>query len=53
MKKADLTDAKDIYRKKKVANKKFNYHLKKITINYQANFIHKDADDALDRVVNF
>ncbi len=23
------------------------------TINYQANFIHKDADDALDSVVNF
>jgi len=23
------------------------------TINYQANFIHKDADDALDKVVNF
>lgn len=96
MKKADLSDAKDIYRKKKVANKKFNDHLKKIakragiqkkvtmhiarhsfgniagdnihplmlqklyrhtdlktTINYQANFIHKDADDALDSVVNF
>jgi site-specific recombinase XerD len=96
MKKADLTNAKDIYRKKKVANKKFNDHLKKITkragiqkkvtmhiarhsfgniaadnihplmlqklyrhtdlkttINYQANFIHKDADDALDSVVNF
>lgn len=96
MKKANLTDAKDIYRKKKVANKKFNDHLKKIakradiqkkvtmhiarhsfgniaadnihplmlqklyrhtdlktTINYQANFIHKDADDALDSVINF
>lgn len=96
MKKADLSDAKDIYRKKKVANKKFNDHLKKIakragiqkkvtmhiarhsfgniagdnihplmlqklyrhtdlktTINYQANFIHKDADDALDSVINF
>ena len=25
----------------------------KTTINYQANFIHKDADDALDAVVNF
>jgi len=25
----------------------------KTTINYQANFIHKDADDALDSVVNF
>jgi integrase len=23
------------------------------TINYQANFIHKDADDALDKVINF
>lgn len=96
MKKADLSDAKDIYRKKKVANKKFNDHLKKIakragiqkkvtmhiarhsfgniagdnihplmlqklyrhtdlktTINYQANFIHKEADEALDSVVNF
>jgi len=96
MKKADLTDAKDIYRKKKVANKKFNDHLKKIakragiqkkvtmhiarhsfgniagdnihplmlqklyrhsdlktTINYQSNFIHRDADNALDEVINF
>ena len=95
MKKADLTDAKDIYRKKKVANKKFNDHLKKIakragiqkkvtmhiarhsfgniagdnihplmlqklyrhsdlktTINYQSNFIHRDADNALDEVIN-
>jgi len=25
----------------------------KTTINYQANFIHKEADDALDRVLNF
>jgi integrase len=25
----------------------------KTTLNYQANFIHKDADDALDRVINF
>lgn len=25
----------------------------KTTINYQANFIHKDADDALDAVINF
>ncbi|WP_299217557.1 tyrosine-type recombinase/integrase [uncultured Aquimarina sp.] len=25
----------------------------KTTLNYQANFIHKDADDALDSVVNF
>ena len=23
------------------------------TINYQANFIHKDADEALDSVINF
>ena len=25
----------------------------KTTLNYQANFIHKEADDALDSVVNF
>ena len=25
----------------------------KTTINYQANFIHKEADEALDSVVNF
>ncbi|MFB9053081.1 tyrosine-type recombinase/integrase [Formosa undariae] len=25
----------------------------KTTLNYQANFIHKDADDALDSVINF
>jgi len=25
----------------------------KTTLNYQANFIHKDADDALDMVINF
>lgn len=25
----------------------------KTTINYQANFIHKDADEALDSVINF
>ncbi len=25
----------------------------KTTINYQANFIHKEADDALDAVINF
>ena len=25
----------------------------KTTINYQANFIHKEADDALDSVINF
>lgn len=96
MEKADLTDAKYIYRKKKVANKKFNDYLKKIAkkvgvqkkltmhiarhsfgniaadnirplmlqklyrhtdlktiINYQSNFIHRDTDKALDRVVNF
>ena len=96
MKKADLTDAKDIHRKIKVATKKFNDNLKRIalrngihkkltmhiarhtfghisedkipiktlqklyrhssittTINYQSNFIHKDADDALDSVINF
>ncbi|ORL44011.1 phage integrase [Zunongwangia atlantica 22II14-10F7] len=23
------------------------------TLNYQANFIHRDADDALDEVINF
>ena len=25
----------------------------KTTIGYQANFIHKDVDDALERVINF
>lgn len=25
----------------------------KTTINYQANFIHRDADDTLDSVINF
>ena len=25
----------------------------KTTLNYQANFIHKDADEALDKVINF
>lgn len=25
----------------------------KTTLNYQANFIHKEADEALDSVVNF
>lgn len=96
MKKADLSDAMDIYRKKKVANKKFNTHLNKLakkagikkkitmhiarhsfgniaadsihpqmlqklyrhtdlktTINYQANFIYKDVDEALKNVINF
>lgn len=96
MRKADLTNAKDIYNKKKTATKKFNDNLKSImkkaginkkvtmhiarhsfgniagdsihplmlqklyrhsdlktTINYQANFIHKEADEALNRVLNF
>ena len=96
MKKADFSNAKDVYNKIKVATSKFNKNLKSITkkaginkkvtmhiarhsfgniagdsihplmlqklyrhsdlkttINYQANFIHKDADDALDRVINF
>ncbi|TDN93417.1 hypothetical protein DET49_104148 [Salegentibacter sp. 24] len=25
----------------------------KTTLNYKANFIHKEADDALDSVINF
>ena len=25
----------------------------KTTLNYQANFIHRDADDVLDKVINF
>ena len=89
MKKADLTDAKDIYRKKKdhlkkIAKragiqKKVTMHIArhsfgniagdnihplmlqklyrhsdlKTTINYQSNFIHRDADNALDEVINF
>lgn len=96
MRKADLTNAKDIYNKTKTATKKLNDNLKSImkkaginkkvtmhiarhsfgniagdsihplmlqklyrhsdlktTINYQANFIHKEADDALNRVINF
>lgn len=96
MKKADLTNAKDVYNKIKVATSKFNKHLKnltkkaginkkvtmhiarhsfgniagdsihplmlqklyrhsdlKTTISYQANFIHKAADDALESVINF
>ena len=96
MKKADLSNPKDIYNKIKVATSKFNTNLKviakkngiqkkvtmhiarhsfgniagdaihplmlqklyrhsdlKTTINYQANFIHKEADDALDSVINF
>ncbi len=96
LKKADHTNAKDVFNKLKTANRKFNTHLKSIakkagiskkitmhiarhsfgniagdtihplmlqklyrhsdlktTLTYQANFIHKDADDALDSVVNF
>ena len=96
LKKANLKDSKDVFRKMKTGNKKFNYYLKSIakkaeiekkltmhiarhsfgniasdaihplmlqklyrhsdlktTLNYQANFIHKDADDALDSVINF
>ncbi len=96
MKKADLSNAKDVYNKTRTANYKFNRHLKtltkktkitkkvtmhiarhsfgniagdsihplmlqklyrhtdlKTTINYQANFIHKAADEALDSVINF
>ncbi|TVZ26710.1 site-specific recombinase XerD [Gillisia sp. Hel_I_86] len=96
MKKADFSEAKDVYNKIKVATSKFNKNLKSIvkkaginkkvtmhiarhsfgniagdsihplmlqklyrhsdlktTINYQANFIHKEADEALDSVVNF
>ena len=96
MKKADFSNAKDVYNKIKVATSKFNKNLQSIvkeaginkrvtmhiarhsfgniagdsihplmlqklyrhsdlktTINYQANFIHKDADDALDSVINF
>jgi len=96
LKKANLKDSKDVFRKMKTGNKKFNYYLKSIakkaeiekkltmhiarhsfgniasdaihplmlqklyrhsdlktTLNYQANFIYKDADDALDSVINF
>ncbi|MEM6813790.1 MAG: site-specific integrase [Bacteroidota bacterium] len=96
MRKADFTNAKDVFNKTKTATKKFNDNLKKIakrigiqkkltmhiarhsfgnisgdkihplmlqklyrhsdlktTINYQANFIHKAADEALDSVINF
>jgi integrase len=96
LKKADFTNPKDVFNKIKTANRKFNTHLKSIslkagihkkltmhiarhsfgniagdtlhplmlqklyrhsdlktTLNYQANFIHKEADDALDSVVNF
>lgn len=96
MKKADLTNAKDVYNKTKTATKKLNDNLKKIarkagiqkkvtmhiarhsfgniagdkihprmlqklyrhsdlktTLNYQSNFIHQEADDALESVINF
>ncbi|QCX40265.1 recombinase [Aureibaculum algae] len=96
MRKADLTNARDVYNKTKTATKKFNKNLKsvmkkagiskkvtmhiarhtfgniagdsihplmlqklyrhsdlKTTINYQSNFIHKEADEALNRVLNF
>ena len=96
MKKADLTNAKDVYNKTKTATKKLNHSLKKIakkvgiqkkvtmhiarhsfgniaadkihprmlqklyrhsdlktTLIYQANFIHQEADDALEEVINF
>jgi integrase len=96
LKKANAEDPKDVYVKIKTANKKLNYHLKKMaekaginkpltmhiarhsfghvagdtihplklqklyrhsdlktTLNYQANFIHADVDEALDKVVNF
>ena len=96
LKKANLSDPKDVYNKIKAATKKFNKNLKSIakkaetqkkltmhiarhsfgniagdaihplmlqklyrhsdlktTLNYQANFIHKEADEALDSVVNF
>lgn len=94
LKKANLKDPKDVFRKIKTANKKFNYYLKSIaeksgidkkltmhiarhsfgniagdtihpimlqklyrhsdlktTINYQANFMHKEADEALENVI--
>lgn len=96
MRNADLSNAKDVYNKKKTATKKLNDNLKSImkkaginkkvtmhiarhsfgniagdsihplmlqklyrhsdlktTINYQANFIHKEADDALNKVIGF
>ena len=96
MKKADLSNPKDIYNKIKVATSKFNTNLKVIakkngiqkkvtmhiarhsfgniagdaihplmlqklyrhssittTVAYQASFMKKDADDALDKVINF
>ena len=96
MKKANFTNARDVFNKTKTATKKFNDNLKRIarkvgiqkkltmhiarhsfgniagdsihplmlqklyrhsdlktTINYQANFIHKAADEALSRVLDF
>jgi len=96
MKKANFTDAKDVYAKTKTANWNFNKHLlgiankagiiKKVTMHiarhsfgniagdqipiqmlqklyrhssitttmsYQANFISRETDKALDKVVNF
>ncbi|WP_323053955.1 tyrosine-type recombinase/integrase [Galbibacter sp. EGI 63066] len=96
MRKANLSDAKDVYNKIKTAARKINGNLKQIalkagirkkitmhiarhsfgniagdaihplmlqklyrhsdlktTLNYQANFIHKEADTALDSVINF
>jgi len=96
LKKANLSDTKDVHAKIRTATKKFNKYLKKIgedlgidkkitthiarhsfgniagdkvspqmlqklyrhtsintTIGYQGNFIHKDADDALDSVLDF
>ena len=95
LKKANLKDKEDIFRKSRNATKLLNKYLKRIapqcdieknlsnhiarhsfgniagdrinplmlqklyrhsnlktTINYQGNFIHKDADDALDKVLN-
>ncbi|WP_372938654.1 phage integrase SAM-like domain-containing protein [Seonamhaeicola sp.] len=94
LKKANMKDPKDVFRKIKTANKKLNYYLKSIaekaridkkltmhiarhsfgniasdtihpimlqklyrhsdlktTINYQANFMHKEADEALENVI--
>ena len=37
----------------KMLQKLYRHSDLKTTIGYQANFIHKQADDALDEVVNF
>jgi hypothetical protein len=37
----------------KMLQKLYRHSSVTTTIKYQANFIHKDADDALDNVVNF